>query len=143
MKRFVASAVLVVSFGVATAFAGPIEDRQAIMKGVANATKAASAIAKGETPFDAAKAKELLKVYVDAAAKMPALFPEDSKTGGDTSAAPKIWEDMAGFKAGFAKLSADATAAEAATDQASFAKAFGTVAGNCKSCHEAYRIKKS
>jgi len=112
------------------------------MKSVATATKEASAYAKGTTPFDAAKAKALLQVYVDAAAKMPTLFPDDSKTGGDTTAAPKIWEDMAGFKAAFAKFSADATAGMAATDTASFAAAFGKVTGNCQSCHEVYRVKK-
>ena len=141
MKRF-AAAALFVAFGATVAFAGPIEDRQAIMKGVAAATKTAVGIAKGETPFDAAKVKEILAVYQNAAAKMPTLFPEDSKIGNETTAAPKIWEDMAGFKAGFAKLAADSKAAEAATDTASFAAAFKTITGECGTCHGTYRIKK-
>lgn len=143
MKRFAIAAALV-AVGVTTAFAGPIEDRQALMKGIAKATKEQAGYAKGETPFDAAKVKVLLQVYVDGAAKLPTLFPDDSKTGGTepTTASPKIWEDTAGFKATAAKLSADATAAMAATDQASFAKAFGVVASNCNSCHGTYRIKK-
>ncbi|CAM5772960.1 cytochrome C556 [Labrys miyagiensis] len=143
MKRFVIAAALV-AVGVTTAFAGPIEDRQALMKAMAKNTKEAAGYAKGDTPFDAAKVKALLQVYVDDAAKLPTLFPDDSKTGGTdpTTASPKIWEDMAGFKSHAAKLSADATAAMGATDQASFAKAFGTLASNCNSCHGAYRIKK-
>lgn len=141
MKRFVAAAILV-AFGATAAFAGAIEDREALMKGVAGATKTLTGYAKGETPFDAAKVKELLKVYVDASAKLPTLFPDDSKTGGETTAAPKIWEDMAGFKTAAAKLGTDATAAEAATDTASFAKAFGVITANCGSCHGTYRVKK-
>ncbi|QEN89426.1 cytochrome C556 [Labrys sp. KNU-23] len=144
MKRFVIAAALV-AVGAASAFAGPIEDRQALMKAMAKNTKELAAVAKGETPFDAAKVKALLQVYVDDSAKLPTLFPDDSKTGGTdpTTAAPKIWEDQAGFKTAAAKLGTDATAALGAADQASFAKAFGTVASNCTSCHGTYRIKKN
>jgi len=141
MKRLIAAAVFV-AFGSSIALAGPIEDRQSLMKGVAAATKKGAALAKGDTPFDAAQAKEVLAVYINASEKLPTYFPEDSKTGNDTTASPKIWEDMAGFKAAAAKLGADAKAAEAATDQTSFAKAFGQVTGNCQACHQAYRIKK-
>jgi len=142
IMRCIAAAALLVAFGATVAFAGPIEDRQAVMKGVAAATKTAVSIAKGETPFDAAKVKEILAVYQNAAAKMPTLFPEDSKTGNETTAAPKIWEDMAGFKAGFQKLATDAKAAEASTDTASFATGFKTITGDCGACHGTYRIKK-
>jgi cytochrome c556 len=143
MKRLVIAAAIV-TFGVSAAFAGVIEDRQALMKGIAGATKAAAGYAKGTTPFDAAKVKTLLQVYVDGAAKLPSLFPDDSKTGGTdpTTASPKIWENPADFKAHAEKLSADATAAMAATDTASFGKAFGVLASNCNSCHGTYRVKK-
>jgi len=141
MKRLVA-ALAILAIGATAALAGPIEDRQALMKGVAAATKKGAAIAKGETPFDAAAAKAILQVYVDASAKLPALFPEDSKTGGDTTAAPAIWEKPDAFKAAAAKFGADATAAMSATDQASFAAAFGGVTKNCGGCHETFRIKK-
>lgn len=141
MKRIVAAAILA-AFGASAAFAGPIEDRIALMKQVAGTTKTLTGYAKGDTPFDAAKVKELLAVYVADATKLPTLFPEDAKTGGESTAGPKIWEDAAGFKAASDKFAADAKAAEAATDTASFATAFKTVTGNCASCHGAYRIKK-
>ncbi len=121
----------------------PIADRKATMKGVGAATGQGAAMAKGEAPFDAAKAQTIFKVYVDASKKMAALFPDSSKTGGETTAAPKIWEDQAGFKVAFAKFEADATAAAgAAKDLDSFRTAFGAVTKNCGSCHETYRIKK-
>jgi cytochrome c556 len=144
MKRLVIAAALL-AIGASAASAGAIEDRQALMKQIAATTKTAAGYAKGDTPFDAAKVKALLQVYVDDAAKLPTLFPEDSKTGGTdpTTASPKIWEDMAGFKAHAEKLDADAKASLASTgDQASFAKAFGDVTKNCGACHGVYRIKK-
>ena len=115
------------------------------MKGVAAATKKGAALAKGETPFDAAQATEILQVYIDASAKLPTLVPEDSKTGGvePTTVSPRIWDDMPGFKAAAAKLGADAKAAQAsAADQASFATGFGEVTKNCNACHGTYRVKK-
>jgi cytochrome c556 len=99
---------------------------------------------KGETPFDADAAKKAFATFEDAAAKMPNLFPDNSKTGGETAAAPKIWEDMADFKARFVKLGNDAKAASASVkDVDSLKAAFSTVGNNCNGCHEIYRLKKS
>lgn len=99
---------------------------------------------RGEEPFDLAKAKAIFASYEETAAKMPALFPDTAKSGGDSTAAPKIWEDMADFKARFTKFGADAKAAEAAVkDLDSFKASFGAVTRNCGGCHELYRIKKS
>jgi cytochrome c556 len=126
-----------------TAQADPIADRKALMKSVGAATGQGAAIAKGEAPFDAAKVKGIFEAYVAASKKMPALYPETSKTGGETTAAPKVWEDQAGFKAAFVKFEADAAAAAtSATDLASFRTAFGNVTKNCGACHESYRIKR-
>ncbi|MGE0563845.1 MAG: cytochrome c [Pseudolabrys sp.] len=122
----------------------PIAARKALMKEVGGATRTASQMVKGEAPFDLAKAKASLAVYQSAAAKMPDLFPATSKSGGETTAAPAIWDNMADFKAKFAKFAADAKAADAATkDLDSFKAAFGNVAKNCGGCHETYRVKKS
>ena len=122
----------------------PIAERRNIMKGNGAATRTGTQMAKGEAPFDLAKAKEIFQTYERAAQHMPGLFPENSKTGGETTAAPKIWEDMAGFKAAFAKFEKDSKEAETATkDLDTFKAAFGNVTKNCGTCHELYRIKKS
>src|SRR6266480_4613201 len=99
---------------VATAQQNPIAARKALMKANGDQAKIGSAMAKGEAPFDLAKAKTIFVTFLDAASKMPNLFPENSKTGGETSAAPKIWEDRADFKAKFVKFGSDAKSAEEA-----------------------------
>lgn len=120
----------------------PIAERRNTMKAVGAATRDGAAMAKGEAAFDAAKAQAVFKVYVDAAKKMPGLYPDSSKTGGETTAAPKIWEDQAGFKAAFVKFEADSSAGASVTDLAGFRTAFGNATKNCGGCHEVYRIKK-
>ena len=120
----------------------PIAERKDAMKAVGAATRDGAAIAKGEVAFDAAKAQAIFKTYADAAKKMPTLFPDSSKTGGETTAAPKIWEDQAGFKAAFVKFEADAAAGASVANLDAFRTAFGAATKNCGTCHEVYRIKK-
>ncbi len=143
---FVAAVLGVGVFGIGltavVAQSDPTTERRNTMKGVGAATRDGAAIAKGEVPFDAAKAQAVFKVYADASKKMPGLFPDSAKTGGDTTASPKIWEDQAGFKAAFAKFETDAAAGAAVADVGGFRTAFGNVTKNCGTCHETYRIKK-
>ena len=83
---------------------------------------------------------------VEAAAKMPTLFPDDSKTGGDTKALPAIWSDKADLTAryAYAKLGQDTTAALATIkDQASFAAAMPGIFKNYGGCHEKYRAREN
>jgi cytochrome c556 len=122
----------------------PIAARKALMKTNGDQAKIASAMLKGDAPFDLTKAKLALASFQDAGEKAPALFPDNSKTGGDTAALPKIWEDKADFNARLAKLAADAKAASGTvTDLDSFKAAMGTIGKECGGCHELYRVKKS
>ena len=64
---------------------------------------------------------------------------DDLKTGGETTASPKIWEDMNGFKAAMAKWGADAKAAQTSVkDIDSFKTAFGAAGKQCGACHEVF-----
>lgn len=139
-------AVTAIAVGVTAVAAqsDPIAARKALMKNMGAMTKTGGGMAKGEVPYDQTKAQEIFATYIDVAAKMPNLFPDTSKTGGDTTASQKIWEDMNGFKAGFAKISTEAKAAQSSVkDLDSFKGAFGGLTKNCGGCHETYRIKKS
>ena len=133
---------LAVGVSAVLAQSNPISERRDTMKAVGAATRDGAAIAKGEVAFDAAKAQAIFKTYADAAKKMPTLFPDSSKTGGETTAAPKIWEDQAGFKAAFAKFETDAAAGATVASLDGFRTAFGAATKNCGACHEVYRVKK-
>lgn len=117
-----------------------IAERKALMKSVGAAAKAGAGFAKGTTPYDNAKALEIFATYASVAAKMPSLFPDDSKTGGDTTASPKIWAEKPAFIAAMGKFEADAKAAQGSVkDLDTFKAAFGAMGKHCGSCHETYR----
>jgi cytochrome c556 len=117
-----------------------IGQRKEILKTFGGAMKEPGGMAKGEVPFDLAKVQASLKTIADGAPKLPALFPDDSKTGGETQALPAIWEKKAEFEAGFKKLEADAKAAATAIkDEASFKTEWPKIGANCGTCHKAFR----
>ncbi len=137
-------AVVTVAVGVTAALAQDIiAERQQLMKRSGAQSKAGAAMVRGKAPFDLAKAQAIFVVYADKAAKLPNLFPPTSKTGGDTRAAPAIWDDPKGFSAAIAKFAADVKAAQGSVKDAdSFKVAFVEVSKNCGSCHEKFRVSK-
>jgi cytochrome c556 len=143
-RTVLAVSAIAIGITAVAAQSDPIAARKALMKANGDQAKIGAAMVKGEAPFDLAKAKTIFVTFVDASGKVPSLFPDNSKTGGETTAAPKIWEDPADFKARFEKFGADSKAAgEKIADLASFKEQFGVVAKNCGGCHELYRVKKS
>jgi cytochrome c556 len=128
MLRFVVGAVLL-TLGASVVLAqdsAAIKARQDLMKANGAALKEPGAMAKGEAPFDLAKQK--------------GLWPEDSKTGGNTKALPVIWTNMKGYLDRFDALAKAAKAAEASIkDEASFKTEWPKVVGNCGGCHKEFR----
>jgi cytochrome c556 len=141
MKRLVVMAILTAcGVGAAWADSDAIAQRRALMKANGEATQPIVAILKGG-PFDLAVVQNALKTYINAAEKMPALFPPDSKTG-DTHALPAVWDNQADIDARFAKFKDDATAALASIkDVDSFKANMPGIFKNCGGCHELYRAK--
>lgn len=148
IRTVFALGAIVLGLSVAMAQEDPIKARKELMKANGDQAKIVGAMAKGERPFDLAAAKKAFATFADAAAKVPALFPDSSK-GGDPSdefnASPKIWENMADVKARFAKLGEDAKAASASvTDLDSLKAALDDIGKNdCGGCHRTYRLKNS
>ena len=143
-RTVLAVAAIAIGVTAVAAQSDPIATRKATMKEVGAQTKTGGGMAKGEAPYDQGKAQKIFTTYGDAAAKMPGLFPENSKTGGETAALPAIWTNMADFKGKFEKFGADAKAAQTSVkDLDSFKTAFSGVTKNCGGCHETYRAKKN
>jgi len=144
MRMMIVSAALAIGATAVLAQANPIAQRKELMKGVGAATAAGNRMVKGEAPFELAKAKEILQTYAAAADRMHTYFPESAKTGGETTASPRIWESQADFRKRFDDWAADIKKAAAQTkDLDSFKDAFGAVTKACGSCHETYRVRRS
>lgn len=139
-----AAAVAIFGVGAAVAAGEPQAVRQEMMKQVGGAVGALGAIAKGEKPYDAAVVKASLTKLSEVGKAFPDQFPAGSETGMDTEASPKIWENMADFKAKSAALAtaADTQLASMPADQAGVGAAMKAIGGTCGDCHQSYRLKK-
>ena len=146
---FTLAAVAAVALGVGVAVAQQdvIKQRKDLMKANGDQAKIATAMVKGERPFDLAAAKKVFATFQDAAAKMPNLFPASSKSEAGSPVADKftptdkVWTDMDDFKARFAKFGNDAKKAEASVkDLNDFKAAIANIGKNdCGGCHQTYR----
>src|SRR5262245_26224244 len=107
---FAAATFVLLGAGAVIAQSDPIATRKALMKENNENARAAVQMTRGQTPFDAAKVDAGVAQWAGTATKLPGLFPENSKTGQDTRAAPKIWTTKADFDANaaeFAKVVAE------------------------------------
>jgi cytochrome c556 len=114
-----------------------ISQRKDLMKQNSKHTKGISAMVKGDAPFDAKAVTAAFTQWSETAAQLPKLFPDNSKTGGETRALPKIWSDRTGFDAAIATFTKAASARP--TDVEGLKKAFPAVSKACGDCHEGYR----
>ena len=136
-----ASATLALAHEGAT---GVVKERMDLMESQKDAMKLIGDMAKGKTPFDAAKAAEAARDISVTAKKIPELFPEGS--GGDKSEAlPAVWKKWDRFTANADDLSGAADAlssALAGSANQDWKPAFQKVSDVCKSCHQDFRAKK-
>lgn len=131
------------------AFAGDIDDkieaREKTMKAMGAGMKAASDFVKGDKDLD--DLKKAAAGLAAAAAKNPAdVFPKGTQAGvGDSKAKPELWAEWSkaeGYWAALAPGAAKLIVAAEAGDKAAVGAAAQALGASCKSCHEAYRIKK-
>ena len=141
MMRYLGlAAVLALSATAVVAQSDPIAERKALMKANVDNFKNAMKIVRGEESFDGAKVQAAFVQWTETAHKLPNLFPEKSKTGGQTRALPKIWDDRSGFDAkvdAFAKAVADGR--DKAKDVEGLKVAIAAVGKACDGCHDQYR----
>lgn len=136
-----ASATLALAHEGAT---GVVKERMDLMDSQKDAMKLIGEMAKGKTPFDAAKAAKAANEIGSTAKKIPELFPEGSG-GGKSEALPAVWEKWDRFSANADDLASAADALATALGNSAnedWKPAFQKVSDACKSCHEDFRAKK-
>ncbi|HXK12685.1 MAG TPA: cytochrome c [Vicinamibacteria bacterium] len=130
---------IVLGTSLAVVAADAFQDRHMAMEEIGDAMKALGAMAKGTTPFKAAAVKSGGTTIADNLKKAATLFPAGSG-GGESRARPEIWTDAAGFEKTLKDAQAAAVALQSVTDEAAFRPALGALGGNCKACHDKYRL---
>ena len=146
-------AISALGLAVSVAHAGVIDDREALMKERGKIVGGLAKMAKGETPFDAAAVMTQLQAlsanagegYGCRRAVACRLPDRQERRGRRHQSSPKIWEDMAGFKAATEKFKTDTAAAVAAppADLAALQATVGTIGKDCGGCHETFQLKKN
>jgi cytochrome c556 len=143
MRKSIALAPVMVVLGLTGVVAqgDPIAARKALMKGNNDNASAVAKMMSGDEPFDAAKVDAAFAQWAETAQKLPGLFPDDSKTGGQTRATAKIWETRSDFQA------KDAAFGKAVADNRDKAKTLDGLKASvtavfkaCDNCHERYRV---
>jgi cytochrome c556 len=148
MRRNVGAALagIFVVFGASAVIAqsDPIAARMALMKGNNDNAAIAVKMMRGQASFDAAKVDAAFAQWADTAQKLPGLFPDNSKTGRKTRAAPKIWVTKADFDAKAAEFGkAVAENRDKAKSSLDGLRAAIPIVGNaCDNCHKDYRLAK-
>jgi cytochrome c556 len=140
MRRVVAAAATL-AVGATVVFAqnlDVINQRRNVMAAIASTSLGNFKMMKGEVPFDLAKLQAGLKKMQDEAPKFKGLFPDDSKTGGETAASPLIWKSKAEFEAAADALVAEIKAAASAIkDEATLKAEYPKIAQKgCNGCHQ-------
>ena len=139
-----AAAFLVLGAGAVIAQSDPIATRKGLMKENEENAVAVVRMMRGQAPFDAAKVEAAFAQWTDTAQKLPSLFPDNSKSGQKTRAAPKIWTSKADFDgkaAAFGKAVAEnRDKAKGSVD--GLRAAIPAVGNACDACHKDYRLSR-
>jgi cytochrome c556 len=123
--------------------AGPIEDRQELMKAQGQSMKILGEMAQGKSPFDAAVVKEHGEAMAARFEQAKALFVPGTEQGPpETYAKPEVFSDAPGFSAAADQAIEASRAVAAVTAEAQLGEAVGTLGGACKNCHDKYRRPK-
>src|SRR5262249_31745756 len=139
-----AAIFVVIGSAAVIAQSDPIAARMALMKGNNDNANLVVKMMRGQAPFDAAKVDAAFAQWGNTAQKLPGLFPDNSKVGQKTRAAPKIWVTKSDFDtkaAEFGKVVAENH--EKAKSSLDGLRAAIPIVGNaCDNCHKDYRLAK-
>lgn len=127
---------------------GVVKERMDAMTDMSDNSKRVGGMFKGKTAFNKQTLANAANVYAQHGKQMVELFPntEESRTGSNTEALPKIWEDWGEFNeraVEFVELSELLKKTVSETDDVKeLEKAFFKVAKSCSGCHKRFRKPK-
>ena len=98
-------------------------------------------MAKGEEPYDAAKAEAAKATLIETAGKIEATFKDQGAADPASEAKPEIWANWDDFLVK-AKALGDAAAAMDVASVESIGAGMGAIGGACTECHKVYRVMK-
>nr|WP_319385662.1 cytochrome c [uncultured Roseibium sp.] len=125
---------------------GIVKERMDAMTEISRNVKMVGQMLKGTAAYDPQEIGSAANaIAAHAGDAMTGLFPEGSLQH-PSEASPEIWADWPEFSSYAESLQSSALTlkelAAQGAEQKVVAAAFGKVAGTCKTCHEAFRIKK-
>jgi cytochrome c556 len=145
MKKLLLSlSALLLATAAVTAADDPIAVRKALMQATGASAATAGGMLRGNMDYNPAVARSAIMTLRAVSLSVGDYFPEGSNEG-DTTAAPRIWEDAEGFQQALDNFqTVTATAVEAAgregpADLDAFRQAITPVLATCTACHENFR----
>lgn len=152
MKRLVKITLFFSALALGAAVAGaagdPIKERKDLMKTAGKSAGIVGKMLKGAIEYDAAKAEAAMKALAAVPDKFVKLFPEgsleDPFSESKYSAKEDVWKNNKDFLHDTEELKKYAlAAADAASEgKGAFGAAVKKVFGECKECHENFRMKR-
>ena len=120
---------------------GVVKERMDLMDTQKEAMKVIGAMAKGQAPFDAAKAAEAAGEIEETSKQIPELFPEGTH-GHPSEAKPEVWtkwDEFAADAEGLETAAKDLILALEAPGAPDWKPKFKGVIDACKTCHKTFR----
>ena len=146
-RTLIAIAVVASAATAVIAQSDPIDARRKEMKAMGSHIYGSlNRMQRGQEPFDKAKVDAAFVQFAASLEKLPALFPEGSKSGTkpgeDFRTSDKIWTDKKDFDGRFVTLAKEAADGRAKiTNVDTLKAAYPNLRKSCDGCHETYLIK--
>jgi cytochrome c556 len=124
-----------------------VEERRAVYKLIGANFRPLGALLKEDGKYDATEVTKRIDREVFLSGLTPEIFPDYSNVGEpDSKAKPEIWSKRADFDLAQKKLIVDLAALKTVNDRdqklsEAFKTALGTVAQDCKACHDDFKLK--
>lgn len=122
---------------------GIVKERMEAMKSIAKATKAMTAMVRGQEPYDAEAFREQAAMVERLAGEaLTELFPEDSLEE-PTEALPGIWRDWEKFETLADELREHSDRLTQANGEEPLRSAYADLVKTCGACHKAFRAEEA